>query len=396
MSYSVFLGKQRSLVFPVMCNAFATIDYSDNIVDSADDIPYGIWAHTGSFTFEAVITPYDINGFGSEQDVLIHPLVSDAGNIEKISLSSDFSVNTDTTKIMPALSKRAIADGVAPNYPSQLYLSQANRLNHIMRIFHSSNFQFSLVNDTPHSYNQPSRYRLRTGIKLGTSSMENFTTDVVISPNQVSQFTNVAGLGGDSFGGINEDGEIEFLPYTAINSQINSTDIQVVNNNYVSAGLEVFHKNSSGEFISLGTIADVVPTNIVRLSTPTSETLTSNDVLYARATQEPLYVNNTFHVACSYDDITKEIKMYLNGSLIFTGTHTQADSFSFSAEDMFIGANGQGQTGANTAILNKQFMGEMHEMCLISGAKNEFYGISNLVPNYNDTLFYLRFEEVDE
>ena len=34
MSYSIFTGKQRSLVFPVMCNAFATIDYSANVADT--------------------------------------------------------------------------------------------------------------------------------------------------------------------------------------------------------------------------------------------------------------------------------------------------------------------------------------------------------------------------
>ena len=74
MSYNIFTGKQRSLVFPVMCNAFATIDYSNNIVDSADDIPYGLWAHTGDFTFQTIITPYDINGYGYKTLYNHHPL----------------------------------------------------------------------------------------------------------------------------------------------------------------------------------------------------------------------------------------------------------------------------------------------------------------------------------
>ena len=46
--YSIFTGNQRSLVFPVMCNAFATIDYSANVpdansvADTTDEAAYGI------------------------------------------------------------------------------------------------------------------------------------------------------------------------------------------------------------------------------------------------------------------------------------------------------------------------------------------------------------------
>ena len=59
--YDILVGKQRGLVFPVMCNAHVKIDYSDN-VPTGSDINYGIWAHKGSFTFESIVTPYDING----------------------------------------------------------------------------------------------------------------------------------------------------------------------------------------------------------------------------------------------------------------------------------------------------------------------------------------------
>ena len=57
--YDVLLGKQRGLVFPVMCNGAVVIDYSDNIPDSADDVGYGLWSNEGSFTLEAIVTPYD-------------------------------------------------------------------------------------------------------------------------------------------------------------------------------------------------------------------------------------------------------------------------------------------------------------------------------------------------
>ena len=55
-----------------MCNGFVKLDYSDNVVDTnsdgdaSNDIAYGLFDHEGSFTFEAIITPYDINGYGRQ------------------------------------------------------------------------------------------------------------------------------------------------------------------------------------------------------------------------------------------------------------------------------------------------------------------------------------------
>ena len=74
--YDVLLGKQRGLIFPVMFNGGVIIDYHDNVpsynsaVDDVSEniseahIGYGLWANEGSFTLEAIITPYDINGYG--------------------------------------------------------------------------------------------------------------------------------------------------------------------------------------------------------------------------------------------------------------------------------------------------------------------------------------------
>jgi len=40
-------------------------------------------------------------------------------------------------------------------------------------------------------------------------------------------------------------------------------------------------------------------------------------------------------------------------------------------------------------------MGELHELAILNIKKNEFNGVSNLLPNYDNTVLYLRFEEVD-
>ena len=41
-------------------------------------------------------------------------------------------------------------------------------------------------------------------------------------------------------------------------------------------------------------------------------------------------------------------------------------------------------------------MGELHELSIMSINKSEFNAVNNLMPNLNDTVLYLRFEEVDE
>ena len=64
-------------------------------------------------------------------------------------------------------------------------------------------------------------------------------------------------------------------------------------------------------------------------------------------------------------------------------------------EDYFIGASSNNGTGTESAIANKQFMGELHEMSMVNTTKKQFF-VNNLLPNLDDTLFYFRFEEVDE
>ena len=63
MSYRIYSGDKKSLVFPIMGDGYVHLDYSKHIPTGSDD-PYGLWAHKSSFTIEGIITPYDVNGFG--------------------------------------------------------------------------------------------------------------------------------------------------------------------------------------------------------------------------------------------------------------------------------------------------------------------------------------------
>ena len=411
MTYSIFTGKQRSLVFPVMCNGFLTLDYSANISNSADAIPYGLWQLDEDFTFECVLTPYEINGYGGHS-TNGHQFASEDGSLDLITdgaLTNGEIVSSTSKKIMTALGKVQYDSGSPNDFESELYLSRTARLTHEMRIFHNPNFQVSLVNSTTHNQNNPARYKIKVGIKLGSAAMEYFTTDEVIIPNEGRQFNiqtdTTFGSGLKLLGGI-EDEKLEYIPIRTdryITSV--STDTLTFNGNINTSGLinnadadklEIYVKQN-GQFLSLGTINSFPTSSKIKLtSTPsfTVETGTSAFV-YVKNKREPSYINNTFHIACSWDNANKTLIIYFNGQPVKRGVHTQTDSFEFDQSDCFIGANGADATGAGSATTNNQFMGELHEMAIISRRLDRF-NINNLTPPYNETVLYLRFEEVDE
>ena len=119
------------------------------------------------------------------------------------------------------------------------------------------------------------------------------------------------------------------------------------------------------------------------------------ELSYIKNTQQPIYINDQFHIACSYNDIGKTLNIYLNGILQKSVSVGASSDFTMAAEDLFIGANDNQGVGEDSATANKQFMGELHEMCMTSTIRKKFL-INNLLPNLKDTLFYFRFEEVDE
>lgn len=370
--YSIFTGNQRSLVFPVMCNAFATIDYSANVpnsgtdADLTDEAAYGIWAHEGDFTFEAVITPYDINGYGTYASARTAPSI------------------TASKKIMPAVNQSVYDASDEGDYEGELYLSRTNRLTHEMMIFHSTDFQISLVNTSLHNENQPATYKIRVRIRLG-STTETIDTDTVISPNIERHFFY------NGVAGFTSDGKIKFDSSGTITS-VSGTTLVVSSTTNFYEGLELFYRDG-GDYISLGTISSVDSSTDLTMSTTVDTSATGN--IYIHEDKDPLYINNLFHIACAWNDTGRTLRVYFNGKLVKTASHSQTDSFSFSREDLYIGANGSASTGAGSATTNKQFMGEMHEMALLDYTKNQFSGRNNLLPNYDNTLLYLRFEEVD-
>lgn len=387
MSYAIFTGKQRSLVFPIMCNGFLTLDYTDNIASTGTGIPYGLWDLDDNFTFECVLTPYEINGYGTYRT---SGGINKPSNINQTTIGSGYSFNANNKKIMPGLSQSIFTATEQNNFESELYLPRASRITHEMRIFHSTNFQVSLVNDTLHNENNPARYKIKVGIKLGTASMEYFTSDAVIFPNLGKQY--------DSFveKGFEDDGKVKYKSIGSTTSAFSSKSANLsLANQYLFDGKEVFIRDGL-TFTSFGIVDSATSSAFTLKLDPSVSVPSSSEIFIHDDFFEPSYINNTYHVACSWDNQNKGVNIFFNGRLVKTGTHTQTDSFTMEGEDFYIGANGGGATGANSATTNNQFMGELHELSIMSINKSEFNAVNNLMPKLNDTVLYLRFEEVDE
>ena len=159
----VYVGDTKSLVFPVMCDGYLKQEYLEyNNASINGDPPLevrgGIWGHQ-TFTVEAIITPYDVNGFGTHTGSGIGLVTSE--------------------KTPPSLSE-AITSNLS-HYESYKYFG-TNRLTKKMQIFYNKNFQLYLENTATSNINRPAEYKLVAGITHGTPST--VETPLIVSGNQ--------------------------------------------------------------------------------------------------------------------------------------------------------------------------------------------------------------------
>ena len=172
-----------------------------------------------------------------------------------------------------------------------------------------------------------------------------------------------------------------------------TTTVPVASTAKFHVGQEVFTR-SGFDFTSLGTIASINSGVSIVLNTAPSSSIGNGVDIFIHTHKDPSYINNQFHIACTYDNISKQVSIYLDGIIVKQAVLSVSSDFSMVQEDYFIGASSNNATGTESAIANKQFMGEMHEMSMINEVKKKFL-VHNLLPNLTNTLFYFRFEEVD-
>lgn len=375
--YDVYVGNKKSLVFPIMCNAHVSISYSENVPDieltpsdTTDDIPYGIWAHDGDWTVEALITPYDINGSGST--------ATGAGRQNRLAQNTQRAV-------MPA-------NGTG-SFLSEAYLSTNDRYGHKMCFFKCANFSLYLQNETTNNFNQPAEYSIRIEYNYsgGNSSI---TTDPVILSSNSRSYEYGNAYYENYVDGFTEDGRIRYnwaadvVPAQSSPSAVIDTDTSKF-----AVGQKVFIRENEFDFTLLGTITgvDVPSSGKITLDTATTTALTLTQKLFVETYKEPKYIDNIHHIAVAYSSTAQKISIYYNGNLVKTGTKTLASEIlTFGREDIIIGKK---TTGDVSASADCQFMGEIHELSVVGNYQKSFRYINNLMPKYSETLLFLQFEE---
>ena len=383
--YDVHVGERKSLVFPIMCNAYVSIGYADNIPDIAgtpsdttDDIPYGLWAHEGDFSFEAIVTPYDINGEALPRD----------------------RSNSVPDKVMP----NGVTSGTdQSNY--YLSITGNGRLNQEMMIFYNSKFSVSLVNTTTTTINQPAEYKIR--VSFYDSSTVNIDSTTVITASKERLDTlgdnnyanNIDGFNEDGYRIFDDVGQNGLATSSAGQPDINfslNPAVSATFSEFIPVGSELFLRDGF-TFTSLGTVLSFPSGSLVRMSQNLTADLTNGTNIYIESFKEPKYINTVHHIAVSYLESAKLVNIFYNGILVGSGTRSSSsDSFVLGRDDIIIGRGSSSSFAvSNNAYNQKQYMGEMHEMCFERIYKNRYNNLNTLLPQFDETLLYLRFEEVD-
>ena len=134
-----------------------------------------LWNHKDSFTLEAIITPYDVNG-SADRTVLSY-------NSSNVATDEQKHGNLLSTKTPPYPSDNF--SNRATTYESVDVLGASNYLTQKLMIFHNANVKLYLQNTTSSSYNQPAEYKIVAEIKNSINSIKTITSDVVIKAEDI-------------------------------------------------------------------------------------------------------------------------------------------------------------------------------------------------------------------
>jgi len=137
-----------------------------NITSTHEARDKPLWAHDGSFTLEAIITPYDVNGVASRTN------------------GKDGILDSQKTPPYPDAGNEGQASRA--NYESVAYLGYLSQhLTQKMMIFHNSNVKLYLKNTTESSYNQPAEYKVMAEITQDGATQTIESETVITATNRL-------------------------------------------------------------------------------------------------------------------------------------------------------------------------------------------------------------------
>tara|TARA_R110000824_G_scaffold34623_12_gene109642 strand:- start:4398 stop:5576 length:1179 start_codon:yes stop_codon:yes gene_type:complete len=389
MVAKTYIGENRALVFPVMCDGYIKIKYNDfHITTELTDLRnrYGFWGHQKSFTIESIVTPYDVNGYGT---------VSGSG--------SNHIGNTTSIKTIPALSQTYhLSSGGGGSSPVQAYSQSEtylctqdttlapSRFSQKMYIFKNSTCEVYLENTSLNNYNQPAEYKIVFKLQATDGTSTTMTTlessDLFLGSNRLyGEY--------DEHGYYNADASTSLTkilngstPVT-ISSSTSTTLVLSAALTSLDVGSEIF--NASG--VSLGTITTLSSNRLTLTFAADPRTNTSNgENLLTYQPKECLYLEGSYHIAVTFN-IQGQMCIFINGVKVATKQHgiTSNLEFYFEPEDCYIGQD----ASLGTAALRRgtQFMGELHEFAISKGTTTKFSSLETLSPSIDNLLLYYRF-----
>lgn len=362
---NVYIGDSKSLVFPVMSDGYLKLEYDDTNISSSKG---NFWKHTDSFTLEAIITPYDVNG---------------NGNGKTSGLDTTNSIKTPPS---PNLTDDDHADTTS-NYQSVSYFGDG-RNTHKMMIFYNQFFRLYLQNTTSHNFNQPAEYKIM--VEIYDTALE---SSVVIPTNTVIKPVNTLYGYYDEFGYYNNlatsltrlsnDSTLTDPNYSVTNAIYFPTNysniLEQLAADVSEGGTELFNSNG----VSLGKVLTKGAGTSQSYFATIADTSNHTSSIYISQPKEAMYVSSMYKIACTFSS-GGTLDIYLNNSLIKTHKFTTEPTFAFHAGDSYIG-----QDGSNT---NTQFMGELYEISLHKG-KQPSASLTTLSPSYSNIFFYYTFGE---
>lgn len=347
MTYTVFSKDRKSLQFPVMCDGYITIPRFEANTPNQE---IGLWGHSGGFSFEAVLTPYDVNGnpdgFSATQKSLSRGTKGDA------------------------------------------YILGGNRKDVKMRVFHNDNFFIELVNtESETSPSTPAKYSIRVTLKIGstTTTLESST---VINPTDIDD----SSLSPTDYLYSNHGAFAKKSSRTVLSSNDSATNNTITLSGAPEFGVGYTLYRDNGTLI--GGINQVSSSTVTLIgqALTTDNTPANGSHIYYSLPKEPLYVNTPHHIAFNYtaDGL---MQIFYNGELVGSGTHGAGGNFSFDATDCYIGQNKNGSSFTVRRL--SQFMGEIHELSIMGISKTQFKSTNTLYPLFKETLLYMDFEEAN-
>ena len=357
---NVYIGDSKALVFPVMCNGYLKLD-ADTVGTATSKGNF--WNHSDSFTIEAIITPYDVNGNGHA--------------------SADVDTKTSTrTPPTPRDSYSSTFD----DYQSSRYFGTGDYTNHItkrlshrMMLFYNNNFKFYLQNTTTTNYNQPAEYKLCVDFTNTSGLTTTISSDnpIITSVNTLHGYYDTNGFyqkHDTSLTLLASDATISGTTLTFGSSA--STKMAKLGA-HSSGGTEIFNSSS----VSLGKVISKSGTN----TTLNASSSLSGVSVYVSQPREALYLEEVYKVSCSYRK-NGQIELYVNNQSIKSQTLSVL-TFEFDSTTN----NGESRIGKGT-LTTEQFMGELFEISMHKG-KEPSITINTLTPSYSNILFYYTFGE---